>query len=152
MSAITAAGGFDLWPASSGQLGSLPTGGAANNNAAANGTWSTTGTWAGSGTVTVVRFYNLGASLASFYAGGGGTNTNAAQMQAGAAGMIRLWKNLKLAFYLFFHFGIRIPLSMNETQLAQVATLATAIATAAQSQGAIESEIDQLNAQLDSAR
>ena len=60
----------------------------------------------------------------------------------------RLFKNLKLAFYLFLTFDIRIPLNMTETQLAQVATLATAIANAANTQGGIETQIDQLNAQL----
>ena len=76
LSAITAAGSFDAWPATSGQLGSLPTGGAINSANA-------TGAWASSGTVTDVRFYNLGCTIASFYAGGASTITSTASMQAG---------------------------------------------------------------------
>jgi hypothetical protein len=84
LSALLSAGAFETWPTTATQTGSLPSGGAANNNAAANGTWSTTGNWASNGTVADVRFYNFGTTLASFYANGGTTTSSAAQMQAGA--------------------------------------------------------------------
>jgi hypothetical protein len=83
LSAILSANAFDTWPTNSAQSGSLPSGGAVNNNAAANGTWATTGNWATSGTVTDVRFYNLGCSIASFYASGASSSSSAAVMQAG---------------------------------------------------------------------
>lgn len=66
LSAILAANSFDVWPLSSSQLGSLPSGGAGNN-------------WTSGDTVTVIRFYNLGSTLVNV-----GVGSVAASMQAGA--------------------------------------------------------------------
>ena len=65
MSALLAAGSFDTWPTAASQIGSLPTGSASANN------------WVASSTVTDVRFYNLGGTIASI-----GSASSTAVMQA----------------------------------------------------------------------
>ncbi len=52
LSAFTAPGQFDTWPTTAAQLGSLPTGGSGNN-------------WTSSDTVTDIRCYNAGSTMAN---------------------------------------------------------------------------------------
>ena len=66
LSAITTANGFDTWPTTANQVGSLPTGSASSNN------------WQSGHTVTVIRCYNLGSTVANV-----GVSSQAATMQAG---------------------------------------------------------------------
>jgi len=67
LSAFLAANQSDNWPTNAGQVGSLPTGSASSNN------------WVTSDTVTDIRFYNLGCTIANI-----GVSSNSATMQAGA--------------------------------------------------------------------
>jgi len=64
LSAILASSAFDTWPTSSSQLGSLPTGGSG-------------ATWGSAQTVTDIRCYNLGSTLANI-----GVTSTVATMQA----------------------------------------------------------------------
>lgn len=66
LSAFTAGGQYDTWPTAASQVGTLPTGG--NGNA-----------WTTNTTVTVLRCYNLGSTLANV-----GVSSSSANMQAGA--------------------------------------------------------------------
>ncbi len=72
LSAILSAGAFDAWPTLAAQAGTLPSGGAVNSGNA-------TGAWTTATTVTVLRCYNLGSTLANI-----GTSSASAVMQAGA--------------------------------------------------------------------
>lgn len=71
LSAITVAGGFDTWPTTAAQAGATPTGGAVSSNNA-------TGAWIASDTVTVIRCYNLGSTVALV-----GVSSSSATVQAG---------------------------------------------------------------------
>jgi hypothetical protein len=64
LSAILAAGNEDTWPTQSNQVGSLPTGSASANN------------WTTSDTVTVIRCYNIGGTVAQV-----GVSSQSAVMQ-----------------------------------------------------------------------
>ena len=57
-------------------------------------------------------------------------------------------RNLYWRSYLLLTFGIWRYKKMNEQQLAQVATLATAVATAAQKQGQDDTVVDGINVQI----
>jgi len=74
LSALLSANAFDTWPTNSSQTGStqLPSGGNTTNSANATGNWTT------ATTVTLVRCYNLGSTLANI-----GVSSSAATMQFG---------------------------------------------------------------------
>ena len=65
LSAIITAQGFDTWPTAISQVGAMPTGGAGAN-------------WTSSDVCTVLRFYNLGSTVANT-----GVSSQSAQMQVG---------------------------------------------------------------------
>ena len=72
LSAPRTAGAFDTWPTSAAQVGAAnPTGGAGNSG-------NSTGAWTNNTTVTDIRFYNLGSTLANI-----GVSSQSAAMQAG---------------------------------------------------------------------